>query len=86
MSDKQIGFDACVEAIGKSFYETYKDNSVFACSEEPEGLWCFLGVNTFEPAYREMKLTNGDEWEYTSSCYVRNGVAHLDKVHVPAII
>jgi hypothetical protein len=86
MTDKQIGFEACVEAIGKSFYETNKENSVFACSVEENGLWCFLGLNTSESADGELKLTNGKEWEYSSSCYVRNGVAHLDKVHAPAIV
>ena len=86
MTDRQIGFNACVESIGKSFYEANKENSVFACSDEGDALWCFLGINTFEPANGEMKLTNGKEWEYTSSCFVRNGVAHIDKVHSPAIV
>ena len=86
MTDQQIGFDACVEAIGKSFYEANKDNSIFACSYEGDALWCFLGINTAESSYQELKLTNGKEWEYTSSCYVRNGVVQLDKVHAPAVI
>ncbi len=85
MSDKQIGFDTCVEAIGKSFYEANKDNSIFACSDEEAGLWCFLGINTSESANEEMKLTNGKEWEYMASCYVRNGIANLEKVHAPAM-
>ncbi len=86
MTDKQIGFDACVEAIGKLFYEANKDNSVFACSEEAEGLWCFLGINTIEPVYGGLQLTNSKEWEYSASCYVKDGSVRLDKVNAPAII
>ena len=86
MSDKSIGFDTCVKTIGKDFYESYKDNSVFACGEDEKGLWCFLGINTVDIDCEELKLTNGEKWEYSVSCYVKEGVAELDEVHTPELI
>lgn len=73
MTDREIGFNACIDAIGRDFYEANKDTSVFACGNDEKGLWCFLGINTNEEHSSELRLTNGDKWEYSASCYVKNG-------------
>ena len=79
MTDKEIGFNACIDAIGRDLYEANKGTSVFACGNDEKGLWCFLGINTSEDNVSELRLTNGDKWEYSVSCYVKEGKAVLEK-------
>lgn len=92
--DKKIGFDACVEKIGRSFYELYKDNAVFCCGQESAGLFCFLGLNTTEQEDNScirLSLDSKsskenpyyDDWEYYASCIVNNGEVIMDKCRVP---
>ena len=85
MSEKKIGFTACINAIGQDFYKENKDRCVFASgSDAHKGLWCFVGVNTTDFHYDGLHLSAGfDEWEYYASCYVNNMVVTMDRCRLP---
>lgn len=85
MNEKRIGFDACINSIGREFYETNKERSVFACGDEgSRGLWCFLGINTREIGSDVLRLSaDMEDWEYYASCYVKNGAVVMDKCRIP---
>ena len=88
MTDKQIGCQACIDAIGVNFYEKYKDLSVFAVScDDIKGTWCFLGISTIETASKGLYLNASiDEWEYYASCYVKSGIITMDRCRLPGDI
>ena len=87
MTCAQAGRKACVDAIGRSFFEKHKDKSVFAHDGElfdERGIYCFLGVNTTEKQYDGLRLdANLDDWEYYASCYSLIGSITMSQCRLP---
>ncbi|MCR5343459.1 MAG: hypothetical protein K6E70_08895 [Butyrivibrio sp.] len=86
MTDREIGFEACINAIGRDFYYSHKEHSVFSCGEEEKGLLCYLGINTGEDSTSGLRLTNDAKWEYSASCYVNDGKVVMDFVKAPTFL
>lgn len=83
---KKIGFQSCVNTIGKNFYEKYKNSSVFSCGDTDDGFLCFLGINTKMKDSTNICLsTSMEDWEYFASCYVKDGIAIQYKSRTPNI-
>ena len=80
---KQIGLDACIKAIGVLFFENHKDNAVFSCGNTENGYFCFLGISKFEKKDYVLQLTNKKDWDFYSSCYVKNGKATISECKLP---
>lgn len=85
MSEKKIGFEACINAIGRECYIKNKHRCVFASgNEEGKGLWCFIGLNTTDTVYEGLRLdADFDDWEYYASCFVKDGTVNMDKCRLP---
>lgn len=69
---RNIGFQVCVNRIGKDIVETNKNNATSAYSRIGNELFCFVGVDT------DYKSTNGNtltmdslsNFAHKASCYV----------------
>lgn len=83
----KAGHTACVEAIGRLFYEQHKDESVFSYDSElydDRGILCFLGIDTREYKYEGLRLdANMDDWEFYASCFSLNGKITMYKCRLP---
>ena len=85
INDKKIGFNACINAFGRDFYEENKNRCVFAAgNEEGKGLWCFMGISTDDSSDPSLHLTAKlDDWDYYTSCYVQHRKVLMDKCKLP---
>ena len=92
---KKIGIRACIDAIGRKFYEKHGDNSVYSYGQNDGWMNCFVGVSDQpdpSPKYKlsEMSsftLTDGNNWPYYAFCDVdmESGKAVLGEVKSPEL-
>ena len=88
MLKEKIGFDACINAIGKDFAIANKDNMVYSYGKTDLGLYCFLGISESECQSDGLCLRSCiDEWDYYASCYVKdNDDVVMGKCKLPSLV
>lgn len=83
----KAGREACIETIGRIFFENHREDSVFSHDNElydERGIYCFLGIDTREYSYEGLRLdANMDDWEYYASCFSLDGKITMYKCRVP---
>lgn len=69
---KEIGFNACVDKIGREFVLKNKDFSVVAYGEDYEKVYVFFGVSDtdYDGYEGAIVLDSTSKWPYQAECYV----------------
>ena len=78
-----IGKNACIENIGREFVEAHRADACFATQEMEDELFCFLGIDLHSDG-RKLCLSNENDWDVYTSCYVKDGFAELSDCRLPA--
>ena len=94
MTKEKIGLDACIDALGREFVMTYKDNSCFGHGEDEQGHYCFLGISTKPHEQKPGPLTLDapdcspiDSWDYYATCHVKDsGDVIMGMCKLPSIV
>ena len=83
MTDKKIGLSACIDKVGKDFYETHEETSCFAWGDTDKGLFCFLGISLQNRKATCKISANLNEWDVYAICYVKDDEVIIDKYKLP---
>ena len=68
----EIGKNACIESLGRSFVEAHKADACFAVQEMADRLFCFLGID-LSSKDRKLCLSNENDRDAFSYCFVKDG-------------
>ncbi len=82
---KDIGINACIDKLGRSFVMTNKDSFCSADGDRGDHLYCFVGVSDKPlPTMDDgLLLTSNDQFPYIARCtvdYLDGHVNFLDCV------
>ena len=77
-----IGKNACIERLGKAFVEEHRADACFGTQEMDDKLFCFLGID-LHADNRKLRLSNENDWDVYSSCYVSDGTVELGDCRLP---
>ena len=88
---RKIGINACIEKLGRSYVEQYRDNSCAGYGQEDEFAFCFVGVDDQPIGQRQPGegLTLDDssaKYQYMATCNVwyEDGRIEFLECNIPA--
>lgn len=82
---KVIGFNACVDKLGRDFCRQYKDSAVTAYGLEEDEAYCFVGIDNRKSRYEQMEnlvLTSDTSFPCRASCNVNLKTGVTDYLEV----
>ena len=68
-----IGINACIDIIGRSFVQKYESSSSSAYGDMGDDVYCFVGVNDQPEDFldgEDVILDSKNKFPYTASCKI----------------
>ena len=85
---RRIGINACIDKIGRDFYEKYINSVSIAYGEIENGEFCFVGVDNKNTPYEyqdSLVLSSSEPIPYRVSCKIllQNGEVEFIEMTTP---